>query len=226
MSFSLRSLAMLLPQISKASLKDALLMRNASMSENKDDFKQFEWAKSGRAFKPAAVLIAFVQWPGSEGSPDVLLTQRTEHLQDHAGQISFPGGRIDSTDRDAVAAALREAHEETALPNTAVEILGQLPNYYTGTGFEITPVVGWINDGSVLTLQRSEHEVKDVFHVPAGFLLDTANHRRELAWFRGYERTFWSIPWRQPHTRKHRYIWGATAGMLVMLANQLRQHKS
>ncbi|AOS78214.1 MULTISPECIES: CoA pyrophosphatase [Hydrogenophaga] len=140
----------------------------------------------------------------------LLLTQRTSTLSTHSGQIAFPGGKVDPEDADAVAAALREAHEEIGLPAQNVEVLGTLPVYITGTAFHVTPVVALVQPGFVL--QPNPHEVDDVFEVPLGFLMDPRHHRRHLMNLNGTVREWYSMPW---HDGQHeRFIWGATAGML------------
>jgi len=158
----------------------------------------------------AAVLIAVTDRP----EPGVILTQRTEHLRRHAGQIAFPGGRIDPGDADAVAAALREAEEEIALPARAVTVAGIADRYRTGTGFDITPVFGVVAPD--LPLIPSEAEVADVFEVPLAFLLDPANQVEASAMWRGRERRFYEICWAD------RRIWGATAGIIVNMSRRLR----
>lgn len=160
---------------------------------------------------PAAVLVPVVQ---RETELTVLLTRRTDHLADHAGQISFPGGRIEPFDRDPVAAALREAQEEIGLHEAAIEIAGRLDTYQTGTGFEVTPVVGLVS--LPVDLSPDPIEVAEVFEVPLAFVLDPANYQRETRYYRGVERRFWVLPYR------HYYIWGATAAMLVNLSEVLR----
>jgi 8-oxo-dGTP pyrophosphatase MutT (NUDIX family) len=154
--------------------------------------------------RPAAVLLLIVNHPAE---PTVLLTQRTTHLADHAGQIAFPGGRCDEGDCTPERTALREAEEEVGLESHRVEILGRLPEYLTSTGFSVTPVVGWAEPP--LTYRADPHEVADVFEVPLAFLLDAANHRYESAFFKGRMRHYWAMPYGE------RFIWGATAGMLV-----------
>jgi 8-oxo-dGTP pyrophosphatase MutT (NUDIX family) len=143
----------------------------------------------------------------------VLLTQRTAHLSAHAGQIAFPGGRLEPEDPDEVAAALRETEEEIGLPREHVSLVGRLDTYITGTGFEITPVVGIVSTPFTLTVDSLE--VADVFEVPLAFVLDPSNHRRTERIFEERGRVFFVLQYQD------RNIWGATAGMLVNLAEVL-----
>lgn len=155
---------------------------------------------------PAAVLVPVVNQPTG---PTLLFTQRTAHLHDHAGQISFPGGRVDEGDPDRIATALREAEEETGLSRQRVEIIGRLPDYDILTGFRVTPIVGWVEPP--FELSPDPFEVADVFEVPLEFFLDPANHHRHSDVFNGRTRHFYSMAYGD------RYIWGATAGMLYTL---------
>jgi 8-oxo-dGTP pyrophosphatase MutT (NUDIX family) len=159
----------------------------------------------------ASVLIPLVV----RDEPGVLLTRRTDHLTDHPGQISFPGGRAEPEDADPVATALREAHEEIGLPPTEVEVLGTLPTYTTVTAFIVTPVVGLLNPG--FTLLADPFEVAEVFEVPLSFIMNPAHHHRHVVDFAGVRREFLSMPWEgvDDTGRPQRYfIWGATAAML------------
>lgn len=157
----------------------------------------------------AAVLIAITD----RTRPGVILTQRVETLRKHAGQVAFPGGRVDPGE-DAIAAALREAEEEVALPVSAVEVIGPTDRYRTGTGYSITPVLGVVPPD--LPLHPNEGEVASVFEVPFDFLLDPANYQRRTVDWQGATRTYWEMTW------DNRRIWGATAGMIVNLAQRLQ----
>ncbi len=165
----------------------------------------------GGGGQPAAVLIGLVNRP--EGLT-VLLTKRTDHLRDHAGQICFPGGRIEAHDASVEAAALREAEEEIGLPPPRVDVIGKLAPYDTSTGFHIHPVVGWIDPP--VAFRPDPFEVAEVFELPLSFILDPSNHHRQR-YRRGAEnRTYYVLPYRG------RFIWGATAGMLVIFSALLR----
>jgi 8-oxo-dGTP pyrophosphatase MutT (NUDIX family) len=157
----------------------------------------------------AAVLIAVTDRP----APGVILTVRREDMRTHAGQVAFPGGRVDQ-DEDAIAAALREAHEEILLDPGAVELVGTLDRYRTVTGYVVTPVLGVVAPD--LPLEPHEHEVADWFEAPLDFLLDPANHQRQSALFRGTTRHYYEINW------NNRRIWGATAAMIVNLSRRLQ----
>jgi len=159
----------------------------------------------------ASVLVALVQ----RDELTVLLTQRTDHLNDHPGQISFAGGRVESTDADAASTALREAHEEIGLEASYVDVLGAMPTYTTGTGFIVTPIVALVSPG--FTVNPDPFEVAEVFEVPLAFLMNPANHRRHAVELNGARREFLSMPWdgvdAQGQPRRY-FIWGATAAML------------
>jgi len=158
------------------------------------------------SFRPAAVLVPLVR---REPGITVLLTQRTEDMPSHAGQIAFPGGRKQQEDADARATALRETEEEVGLSRTFVQVIGAVDPYRTGTGYEITPVVGIVTPG--FTIHADPREVADVFEVPLSHFLDAQNHRVDSRIFQGRERRFYAMPYGD------RYIWGATAGMLKNL---------
>jgi 8-oxo-dGTP pyrophosphatase MutT (NUDIX family) len=159
--------------------------------------------------RPAAVLIPIV----ARASLSVVLTERTEHLPAHAGQIAFPGGKVEARDMTPLATALREAREEIALDSAFIEPLGYLPTYRTGTGFIITPAVALVRPGFKLVADPAE--VADVFEVPFAFLMDEANHKIDSRNWRGNERRFYAMPYGE------RYIWGATAGIIRSLYRRL-----
>jgi 8-oxo-dGTP pyrophosphatase MutT (NUDIX family) len=158
------------------------------------------------AYRPAAVLVPLVR---REAGITVLLTQRTDDMPSHAGQIAFPGGRRHADDVDAVATALRETEEEVGLARHFVDVIGPVDLYRTGTGYEITPIVGIVTPG--FTTRADPREVADVFEVPLAHFLDERNHRIDSRVWQGRERRYYAMPYGE------RYIWGATAGMLKNL---------
>ena len=165
--------------------------------------------------RPAAVLIPLVI---HDDAVSVLLTQRTAHLTDHAGQISFPGGRVEEHDADTLATALRETEEEIGLRSDQVEVVGTLPDYTTITGYHVTPVIGMV--APPLSLVLDTFEVSEAFEVPLEFLMNPAHHERRIITQAGSSRTFYAMPY---ETNGRRYfIWGATAAMLRNLYQLLR----
>jgi len=162
--------------------------------------------------RPAAVLVPVV---ARQPQLTILFTQRAAHLKEHSGQVSFPGGRAHAVDASPEATALREAREEIGLDPARVELLGRMPEYFTRTGFRITPVIGVVVPP--IELLADANEVEEIFEVPLAFLLDPANHQRQSRFWQGEERWFYAMDFGR-HT-----IWGATAGMLVNLANHLSQ---
>ena len=183
----------------------------SSSSERRGDGDLNPGLKPTQPLVRASVLVPLVERPDGL---TVLLTRRTGHLQAHAGQISFPGGRLEADDRDALTAALRETEEEVGLGRERVTPVGCLDIYVTRTGFEVTPVVGLVDPPPAFT--PDPFEVAEVFEVPLDFVLDPANHQRHSRNYGGTVRCFYVLPWR------HYYIWGATAGMLINLADVLR----
>jgi 8-oxo-dGTP pyrophosphatase MutT (NUDIX family) len=172
---------------------------------------------TGRTVRPAAVLILLTQDAQQENNWHIALTQRTAHLHDHAGQISFPGGRKDEEDSDLIATALREANEEIGVDASKIEVLGALPSYVTVTAYEVTPIVAI---SAPQTFTCDPFEVADVFQVPLAHVLEEANWRRDSFLRAGLRREYWAVPY------KERYVWGATAGMLRTLIQVLRDENA
>lgn len=161
--------------------------------------------------RPAAVLVPIVL----RERLTVMLTQRSQDMPSHPGQISFPGGKVEECDTSPLACALREAREEIGLPSANVEPLGYLDSYRTGTGFQISPVVAFVRPG--FEAKVDPREVVEIFEVPLAFLMDTANHQKHSREWRGRQRSFYAMPY------EGHYIWGATAGMLKNLHQRLFQ---
>lgn len=159
---------------------------------------------------PASVLFPIVL---RESGPAVLLTLRTAHLREHPGQISFPGGRVEPEDSSPAHTALRETEEEIGLASAHIEIVGYLPEYRTITGFRVIPVVGLVRPP--FALRPDPREVAEVFEVPLGFLMDSANHQQHSAHYRGQLRHYTAMPYGDY------FIWGATAGIIVTLCRAL-----
>jgi len=176
-----------------------------------------DWPGAGGAQpRPAAVLVPLVLHEHRKNSPTVLFTRRTDHLHHHPGQISFPGGGMEEGDSSAEETAVREAEEEIGLAPERVELIGRLPDYLTGTGFRVTPVVGLLH--SPIKLKLDGFEVAEAFEVPLAHFLDPANHRQHSIRINGGEmRSFHAMPYGSY------FIWGATAGMLMTLYQLLTE---
>lgn len=201
-----------LPPVSADELRAEALRRRFGLPPVWSPEIAIERQFSDRQPTHASVLVPLTQ--RDEGL-SVLLTQRTDHLTDHPGQVSFPGGRAEPEDADAVATALREAQEEIGLDPMMVDVIGQMPTYTTGTGFIVTPVVGVVEPG--FSLHLDPFEVAEAFEVPLSFLMNPANHRWHTVEVGGIRREFLSMPWTgvdaagQP---RRYFVWGATAAML------------
>lgn len=189
---------------------DPLHRLSGSASRSDFDLNPEVAPPADAALTPAAVLMPIVRRP--QGFT-VLLTQRSSSMPSHAGQISFPGGRVQAGDADHVGTALRETHEETGIAPEFVTPLGGFGAYRTGTNYIITPVLGFIAPG--FDLRPDPREVDDVFETPLSFLMDAANHERHAREYQGLRREYYAMPW------EGRYIWGATAGILKALHDRL-----
>ncbi len=163
-----------------------------------------------RPLRDAAVLIPVVDY-GERAT--ILLTKRAERLRSHSGQVAFPGGRIDDTDASPEEAALREAEEEIGLDRQFIDVIGRMPDYVSGSGYRIAPVLSVVRPGFLLTINRDE--VDDAFEVPLSFLMDPANHTRDSRIWENKERFFYTMPYGE------RYIWGVTAGIIRTLYERL-----
>jgi 8-oxo-dGTP pyrophosphatase MutT (NUDIX family) len=194
--------------VNEGALRAALANGAAGLSATAGD--DAEALAAIRPLVPAVVLVPIVL----HTAPGILLTVRTDSLSTHAGQVSFPGGRIERGDADPIAAALRETEEEIGLPPNLVEVIGVLPEHLTGTGYRITPVLGLVQPPPAL--RPDPREVAHVFELPLSVLLDEAAPRRERREFRGRMREYWVVP------HPEQYIWGATAAILVNLGRMLR----
>ncbi|MGB6730874.1 MAG: CoA pyrophosphatase [Xanthobacteraceae bacterium] len=194
----------------KLEVPPALTDPSAQGARGDLDLNPEMWLRAGvKATKPAAVLIPVIDRP----EPTVLLTLRTTELASHAGQVAFPGGKIDPTDESPVAAALREAKEETGLASNLIEPIGYLDLYLTFSGFRILPTVARVRPDFMLNLNPGE--VTEVFEVPLSFLMTPANHQRRSREWKGVEREYYAIPFGD------RYIWGITAGIVRNLYDRV-----
>lgn len=195
-----------LPAVDARSLTPAALRARFA---NPPAWEPEVWAErkfADREPAQASVLVGIV----TREQPTVILTERTTHLSTHSGQVAFPGGKRDESDRDVVHTALREAQEEVGLNPSHVEVLGTMPTYTTGTRFIVTPVVALVDPGH--ELKANADEVADVFEVPLAFLMNPAHHHRHHVVTEGFRRDWFSMPYMDGITE--RFIWGATAGML------------
>jgi 8-oxo-dGTP pyrophosphatase MutT (NUDIX family) len=206
-----RGVPVQLERLHPLALRDRFAQPPVWQPELRSDTRLFDPAVEPR---PAAVLVPLVV---HGDDVNVLLTQRTAHLTDHAGQISFPGGRVEEHDANPVATALRESEEEIGLPAAVVEVLGNLPEYRTVTGYRVTPVVALIEQPFTLALDA--FEVSEAFEVPLAFLMDPAHHERRLYRMAEVVRTFYAMPY---ESSRRYFIWGATAAMLRNLYHFLR----
>lgn len=203
--------------LTAAALRERFADRRSWTPEFHGDARLFELWRDPIA---ASVLVPLIE---RDDGLHVLLTRRTDHLHDHAGQVSFPGGRADPGDADVIDTALRETQEEVGLPREQVQVLGPLNTYSTVSSYVVTPIVGLVRPPFNLSLDA--FEVAEAFEVPLQYLMTPAHHHRHAAEFEGVKRQFLSMPWHgidaQGQPREY-FIWGATAAMLRNLYHFLR----
>ena len=205
-----------LPPVAPARLSaDALRRRFAAPPVWQPELLADRSHLSGES-RPAAVLMPIIDHPSGA---TMLLTQRTAHLKRHSGQVAFPGGRHEPDDPSLFATALREAHEEIGLEPDRVEVIGRMPDYLTGSGCRVTPVVALLAPG--FQPRPDPFEVADVFEVPLDFLMNPRNHQRRRILSDEGERQFFAMPWQAPDSEAEYFIWGATAAMLRNLYRML-----
>ncbi|MBT8132017.1 MAG: CoA pyrophosphatase [Gammaproteobacteria bacterium] len=193
-------------QLAGSKPQDSQIVQRPGWGDIPDDFRHL----FPDPLIPAAVLFPLIR---RDGEISVLLTKRAAHLKHHGGQISFPGGRMETVDSGPLATALRETEEEIGIPADQVDVVGYLDNYFTITGFSVTPVVGFFDGDLALKLDRAE--VEDTFEVPLGHLLDPGEHRKKHKEFMGQKIAYYEIEWEE------RIIWGATAAMIVCFHDRI-----
>lgn len=198
-----------LPALPAHAIDEAALRRQLAQSADFVPERRGDGRDLDTSAVAAAVLVPMVQ---RAGHLHVLLTRRSAHLRDHAGQISFPGGRAEASDADLSDTALRETEEEVGLSRRHIDVVGALPTYTTITRYVVTPVIGIVTPPFDLRLDRTE--VDEAFEVPLSFLMNPAHHQRHEFVFEGGQRQFLSMPWRSPQGGDEYFIWGATAAML------------
>lgn len=196
--------------ITRAHVEAAVQLKNDLRSDYDLNPRAKRELQARRPLRPAAVLCGLVM---RDGEYHVILTQRPTTMREHPGQVAFPGGKIDRTDNSAVDAALREASEEIGLPRGAVDVIGSIDAYETGTGFRVEPIVAVVDEGFVPV--PDPYEVEATFEPPLSFLINPANLQLKKGTWGGAERQYYAIPW------QNRFIWGATAGMLKCLGDRL-----
>jgi 8-oxo-dGTP pyrophosphatase MutT (NUDIX family) len=201
----------LLRNVTRSALAERIANARRFLHTHEHDIWHQQEILPEQTVKHAAVLIPLVE---RAAGVHVLLTQRTSHLSDHAGQISFPGGRVEAQDRHRQDTALRETEEEIGVPRDRVTVLGALPDYEMNSGFRITPVIGWIRPP--YPTQADPFEVQDIFETPLAHFLDPSNYQRRRYALEGRDRRYLAVPY------QGRYIWGATAGMLYLFYQLLR----
>ena len=204
----------MISDLPKASVRELLLKKlDFTADEIDGDYQMNEGMRDSviaNAKKHAAVLIGLIE---RKGCVNVILTKRTEALNNHSGQVAFPGGRIDADDSSPEAAALREAWEEIGLDINEVEIMGRLPDYYTGSGYRVAPIIGFVREGA--DFEINPDEVDYMFEVPLVFLMDETNHTTTSRMWKERERFFYEMPY------EDHYIWGVTAGMIRVLYDRV-----
>jgi 8-oxo-dGTP pyrophosphatase MutT (NUDIX family) len=204
-------------QLEQLMIYNTEINRLITAFHNNDDFKiedESDMFENGKPLTKAAVLIAITNQP----NPTVILTQRPTWLRDHAGQVAFPGGKMDDSDTDTSHTALREAQEELSIEPSAVDIIGQCPEYCTGSGYRITPIIGIVPPD--IEIKANADEVESWFETPTSFLFNRENLTKKSAIWNGQNRSYYDMQWQEYR------IWGVTAGIIANIARRINDFQN